>query len=188
MADYICVAAIWFLLVVRCLRGGHGLMWSDEILAYDLIHTDSASHMLSALGKGVDGAPPVYYLAGRVWTAIFSGDPVSLRMFSTIGFCVGFSFLWATLRQAIFFFVTLVALTVLMGQNLEIAFESLNIRFYGLLFALFGAAVFLGVKLCVARPASRSLLVVNAVAGTRGVDASAGSIFQRGDLFRSGLL
>src|ERR1700722_19567601 len=108
--DYIGIATIWLLLIARCALLGNGVMWVDEFFSFNLIHDASTAHMISALGDQADGAPPLYYLAARAWVAVFSENPLMLRPFSTIGFCVGFSLLWATMRQAFAFLPTFLAL------------------------------------------------------------------------------
>jgi len=131
------------------------------ILSFRMIHDPSVSHMLHALGDQADGGAPGYYLMAKVWSALFSGSAMSLRMFSTVGFCVGLTFLWLTMRQAFKFFPTAVAFAVIVGDNPIIAFETLDVRYYGLLFALVSLATYLGVLFCRFDRPSRGLLAAN---------------------------
>jgi len=162
-ADYVALGTICLLFLARCVFLGRGYLWFDEILSFNLIHDPSTSHMLMALGDQADGVPPVYYLVARAWAAVFSENPMMLRMLSAVGFCAGFGLLWLTLRQAFAFFPTLLAVAIVTVSDPTITFESLNIRFYGLLFALICLAVYLGFRLCRADCAGWGLLAANAL-------------------------
>src|SRR5437764_1175460 len=86
LPDCLVLGTVCLLFIARCVLCGGGLMWVDELLSFNLIHDPSVSHMLAALGDQADGAPPLYYLSAKVWAALFSENPASLRMFSTAGF------------------------------------------------------------------------------------------------------
>jgi hypothetical protein len=161
--DYLALGTICLLFLARCFFLGRHYMWFDEVLSFNLIHDPSSSHMLLALGDQADGGGPLYYLVARAWAAVFSEDPMLLRMFSSVGICAGFWLLWVTMRQAFAFFPTLLAVATVALPNSIIDDQALNIRFYGLLFGLVGLAVYLGSKLCRAERASWGLLTANAL-------------------------
>jgi hypothetical protein len=160
-ADRAALALIWIVLIARCLVAGRGVMWLDELFSYRIVHDPSVPHLLAALGDQADGAPPVYYLLAKIWSGLFTGSALSLRLFSTVGFCAGFTVLWITVRQAAAFFPTALAFATILGGNEIISFESLNARFYGLLFALACLALFLGIRLCRSVRPSPVLLMGN---------------------------
>jgi hypothetical protein len=162
-ADYVALGTICILFIARCFFLGRGYLWFDEILSWNLIHDPSISHMLLALGDQADGVPPFYYLVARAWAEVFSPNPMLLRMLSTVEFCAGFWLLWLTLRQAFTFFPTLLAVAIVAVSDSTIIFESLNIRFYGSLFALICLAVHLGFRLCREERASWRLLAANSL-------------------------
>ncbi len=162
--DFIALGTLWTLMVVRCLVAGRELMWVDELLSFRLINDHSVGHMLHALGDQADGAPPAYYLIARAWQVPFPGSPMWLRMFSTVGFCTGITLLWASMRQVFRFVPTALAVALILGHNKSLAFEALNIRFYGLLFALVCLVAALGFRFCRPERAGSGLLAANALA------------------------
>ena len=162
--DYLVLGILCLFLVWRCFKMGGEIMNLDELGSLNLIHDPSVSHMLKALSDQADANPPVYYLVARIWAAIFSESALSLRMFSTGCFCVGFKLLWTALRPRFGWQATLLAFAVVLLPNNELANQMVNVRCYGLLFALVALTVWLGMKLSEAERPSWKLLIGNALA------------------------
>ncbi len=164
-ADWLFLCAGWLMLLVGCaVHSHHTPMWVDELYSYDLIQDPSLAHMLAASGDQADGAPPLYYLLVRPWAAVFSLSALSLRLFSSVCFCIAFGVLWRTLRRAFAFWPAAISLAVIFGTSHVIRFENSNVRFYGLLLALISLATLLAVKLGEEEKPGPSLLVTNVLA------------------------
>ena len=122
-------------------------MWVDELYSFDLIQDPSLPHMLAASGDQADGSPPLYYLLVRPWATVFGLSELSLRLFTSLAFCVAFVLIWKMLRRAYAFWPSALALALVIGTSHVIRFENCNVRFYGLLFALVALAAFLSARL-----------------------------------------
>ena len=145
------------------LRGYCTPMWLDELYSFNLIQDHSLNHLLKALADQADGAPPLYYVLARLWAVMFSLNELSLRLFSATMFCVAFVLIWRTLRRAFSFWPSAVAVSLTIGTSQTISFESSNIRFYGLLFALISLAVWLAVELGIKKNPGWRLLAGNSL-------------------------
>ena len=139
-------------------------MWVDELYSFNLIQDPSLPHALAALGDRADGSMPLYFLLVRPWAAVFGLSELSLRLFSAVTFCVGFTLVWQTLRRVWTFWPAAVSLAVVVGTSHVIRFEDANVRFYGLLFALVALGTFLAVRLGERERPRRGLLIANACA------------------------
>ena len=147
--------ASWLFLAVGCLaltvgcivHSHHSPMWVDELYSFDLIQDPSLPHMLAASGDQADGSPPLYYLLVRPWATVFGLSELSLRLFTSLAFCVAFVLIWKMLRRAYAFWPSALALALVIGTSHVIRFENCNVRFYGLLFALVALAAFLAARL-----------------------------------------
>ena len=164
-AGWLFLGAGWLMLLVGCVvHSDHAPMWVDELYSYNLIQDPSLAHMLAASGDQADGSPPLYYFLVRPWAAVFSREALSLRLFSSVCFCVAFGVLWRTLRRAFAFWPAAISLAVIFGTSHVIRFENSNVRFYGLLLALISLATLLAIKLGEEEKPGPWLLAANVLA------------------------
>jgi hypothetical protein len=160
--DWIFIGVGWLTLLGGCfLQSRTTLMSGDELLALCVIHDPSISHLISALGDQVDGAPPLYYILARFWGMLFTSSELSLRLFSAAAFCVSFALLWLILRRRFHFWQSALALAFAIGSNSVIRYENANLRFYGLLFALITLAMFVAIELVTRERPGVPLVIAN---------------------------
>lgn len=163
--DFLIVAATCISLIAACLVWSpEKLMWEDEILTQMMLRDFSIWHMISAVAGGADSAPPLYHLLGRGWIALWGSDPLSLRLFSSVGMCAAFVILWITLRQAFGRTASALGALPVFGMSATLMTQNVEVRFYGLFLALTALAVFMTMKLAVDDRPTRSRLIANALA------------------------
>ena len=115
--------------------------WTDECLTAWVVEIDSPSRMLAACKDTINAAPPLYFVLGWIWVQAFGSSVLALRIFTALGFALGFGFVHRALRRAfapqaagVAAFVALLGCRALVQHDLEA-------RFYGLYFAEIAALV-----------------------------------------------
>jgi hypothetical protein len=141
-ADVLFVVAVWAVILVGAIRKNDRFaLWFDELLSFNLITDSSLPHMLSALGDQADGGAPLYYILARLWAQMFGATELSLRLFPAMCFGIGATLLSLLLRRHFPTWITVLAISCTLGSSAIVRFEASNVRFYGLVFALFSAAL-----------------------------------------------
>jgi hypothetical protein len=143
-ADLTCVALGFPLLLALAAAMGHQrIFWEDELLGWLMLRDPSWSHMLAGWLHGVDGGGILFYITGRLWFHLFGQSVGSFRMYSATGFAIALTAIWAAARR--FYRPAIVAFAVLATWfGSPILVQALcEGRFYGLLMASDGLAVFL---------------------------------------------
>src|SRR5215467_1257270 len=138
-------------------------MWLDELYTYYAISHDSFAAFLRSYRTGINGAPPLYFLATWAVSRVIPLSALSLRLYSSVASGVALFFIWTTLRRYTGFFVSSVAtLTPFLTSNLFLEHNS-EARFYGLYIALLGWSTYKYDQLCTLRSPSRRQLFSNSV-------------------------
>jgi hypothetical protein len=111
-------------------------MWMDELLSHQLAADPSWWHMIVALGDQVDTSPPLYFSLAWLWSAVFGASPLSLRLFSALGFAVAVLLGWRLVRRRFGFWSASLCLPwVFLGSDVLYE-QNVQARFYGLFLAL----------------------------------------------------
>ncbi len=127
---------------------GHGrIFWEDEMLAWMLLTDPSWHHMVAAWRMGADGGGFAFYLLGRAWLHLFGPSEVAFRLFSAVGFGLGFVLTWATLRRFYGRWVVAFAMFNTYFCSQPLVLHMVEGRFYGLLTFALALTVWLAVKL-----------------------------------------
>jgi len=139
-------------------------MWMDELLSYQLAADPSWWHMIVALGDQVDTSPPLYFSLAWLWSAVFGPSPLSLRLFSALGFAVAVLLGWRLVRRRFGFWAACLSVPlVFLGSDLLYE-QNVQARFYGLFMALAVWAVERFDALVRTEHADKRLLLTNAAA------------------------
>jgi len=124
------------LLIVCVITSGQKLLWMDEILSYYPASISSFSKMIVFINDKVQCGHPFYFISLWLWAKAFSASEVSLRLFSSLGFCCALLVTWSMLRKIYdSWSATLSTLTVFLGASL-ILDQNSEARMYGLLLFL----------------------------------------------------
>ncbi len=153
-------AGLLFTLLVSLVLSHHRIFWEDEMLGWMLLHDPSWRHMIWAWSKGADGGGFTFYLAGRLWFALFGASDSAFRLFSATAFGAAFCLLWAACRRFYTLPVTAFALVNTWFFNPILVCHMAEGRFYGLLVlgAVLAAALVLRAGRISGSPASLCLL------------------------------
>jgi len=124
-------------LLIACLiTSGQKLFWMDEILSYYPASIPSFPKMIAFINDKVQCGHPFYFISLWLWAKVFSASEVSLRLFSSLGFCGALLVSWSMLRKVYnSWSATLGTLAVFLGASL-ILYQNSEARMYGLLLFL----------------------------------------------------
>ena len=121
------------LLIICVITSGQKLLWMDEILSYYPASIPSFSKMIAFINDKVQCGHPFYFISLWLWAKAFSASEVSLRLFSSLGFCGALLVTWSMLRKVYnSWSATLSTLAVFLGTSL-ILYQNSEARMYGLL-------------------------------------------------------
>ena len=124
-------------LIIHCiLTSQQKSMWLDEIVTYYPASMPNFQQMLSFINDKINCGSYFYFILIWFWAKLFSASELSLRLFSSLGFCVAMTVTWSMLKQIHgFWSASLSTLVIFLGSDL-ILFQNSEARFYGLLLAL----------------------------------------------------
>lgn len=136
------IFAVASLLISCILISDKKYFWNDELYSYYLLADQSFKNMLVAFHDKINGTPILYFLIGWLWAKLFGATELSLRLFSSLGFCIALVVTWITLRQtysllpASFGVLTVFCVSeIILSQNAEA-------RMYGLFIACCSLGLF----------------------------------------------
>jgi hypothetical protein len=138
------VSAFFLLALGTATIIGHGrIFWEDELLGWLMLRDPSWRHMVVGWLHGVDGGGFLFYLTGRFWFWLFGHSVLSFRLYSASCFAGAFTFFWLAGRRFYRDAIIAVAIAIVwFGSPIPLQMISQG-RFYGLVMAADGAAVFL---------------------------------------------
>jgi uncharacterized membrane protein len=115
--------------------------WTDECLTAYVVEIDSPSRMLAACKDMINAAPPLYFMLAWSWVQAFGASVLALRIFTAIGFALGFGFVHQALRRAFTPQAAVVAAFAALFGCTALVQHDLEARFYGLYFLEVAALV-----------------------------------------------
>ena len=132
-------------LLVKCIiTSGEKYMWMDEILTY-LPASLSFGDMMSFMSDKINAGNYLYFIVIWGWAKIFSTSALSLRLFSSIGFCLSIFLTWTTLKRVYGLWSASIAIVIVFLNSSLILSQNAEARFYGMLFALVSALFYVTV-------------------------------------------
>src|SRR6266702_1566653 len=139
---------------------GRRIMWSDELLAWNLLTDPSWHHMIQSWSRGADSGGPLFYLLARPLLLITGPHPLTVRLFSAFCLWLAAVLWWGTLRQTFSGSSALIALFLIWLCNGDFVDHLAEVRFY-VLFVLaatvsFSAVIWIEEK----QPSDRIIFLV----------------------------
>jgi hypothetical protein len=116
--------------------------WNDELYSYYLLADQSFVHMLIAFHDRINNTPFLYFLTGWIWAKIFGSTELSLRLFSSLGFCVALTVTWIVLRRTYDFASTTIGVLLVFCTSELVLSQNVEARMYGLFLAFSALGVY----------------------------------------------
>ena len=130
------VLAIISLLISCIIVSSKKFFWNDELYSYYLLADPSFAHMMGAFHDKINNSPPLYFVLGWLWTRVFSDTELSLRLFSSLGMCIGCTAIWLVLRRTYDFWSASIGTLGVFCVSDIILSQNVEARMYGLLLAV----------------------------------------------------
>lgn len=133
--------AILSLLISCAMISAKKYYWNDELYSWYFLSDESFASMWRAFNDKINNTPALYFVVGWLWARIFGASELSLRLFSSLGFCAALILTWITLRKTYSFWpVSLGVLTVFCTSEIVLS-QNAEARMYGLFLCLGAAAL-----------------------------------------------
>jgi len=150
-------------LIISCIIiSAKKIYWNDELYSYYFVSDPSFSKMLVAFHDKINNTPILYFAIGWVWDKVFGSSEVSLRLFSSMGMCLGLVAAWVTLRRTYSFWATAFGTLFIFCTSHIIVLQNAEARMYGLFLGLCAVAFWFYDQFCRNREPSTKLLWLNA--------------------------
>lgn len=120
------------LLVSSALISSKKPFWNDELYSWYFLADSSFTSMLNAFGDTINNTPFLYFGLGWLWARVFGASELSLRLFSSLGFCLAFAITWITLRRTFSFWATTIGCLAVFCTSELVISQNAEARMYGL--------------------------------------------------------
>lgn len=131
-------------LITSCiLVSAKKFFWNDELYSHYLLAEPSLPGMLAAFHAPINNTPPLYFVVGWLWARPFGAGELSLRLFSSLGFCVALWLTWRVLRRAYGTWPAAIGSLAVFCTSTLVFEQNAEARMYGLYLALAAAAMLL---------------------------------------------
>lgn len=120
------------LLISSIVVSSKKFFWNDELLSFYLLSDPSFTHMMGAWGDTFNQAPPLYFILGWLWAKLLGTTELSLRLFSSLMICVGFTLVWITLRRIYTFWIASIGVASVFCLSELVLYHNAEVRMYGL--------------------------------------------------------
>lgn len=124
---------------------------NDELITGILAANPSFSEMMAAIRRGGELNPPLFFILEWAMVRIFGPTELALRALPGLGITLGSLVLFLTLRPVTGPRAAAVALALVMGLSHDVFIFAREARYYGVLFLLVAAGIFLLVRLATER-------------------------------------
>ena len=108
----------------------------DELCTYYPASRSSFSELISFINDKVQCGSYIYFILIWLWAKLFSTSELSLRLFSSLGFCLAMMIMWSVLRRIYGFWSASLSIVVVFLGSKIILLQNSEARFYGLLLAI----------------------------------------------------
>jgi hypothetical protein len=137
------LAAVVSLLLSCAIVSARKYYWNDEFFSYNMTTIASFSKMLTAFNDKLNNTPILYFVLGWLWDKAFGSSEISLRLFSSLGFCGALLIIWRTLRNRYDFWSTSIAVVFVINTSYLIYIQNAEARMYGLYLLLCAIILYL---------------------------------------------
>jgi hypothetical protein len=132
-AEYLVPILATLSLIAACIIvSSKKFFWNDELFSYYFLADSSFGHMMVAFHDKLNNTPALYFILGWLWAKVFSASELSLRLLSSLGFCIAFWIAWLTLRRTYGFWSASVATLSIFCTSKIVLYQNSEARMYGL--------------------------------------------------------
>jgi hypothetical protein len=128
---------------------------NDELITSILVSNPSFSEMWSAIRRGGELNPPLYFILEWVMARMFGTGELALRAISGISIALAGWVLYFTVRPLSGPRVAALSIALVLGLSRDVFYFAREARYYGVLFLLVSLGVFLLLRLTADRPVIR---------------------------------
>jgi hypothetical protein len=128
---------------------------NDELITSLLVSNPSFSEMWSAIRRGGELNPPLYFILEWVMARMFGSGELALRALSGVSIALAGWVLYFTVRPLTGPRIAALAIALILGLSHDVFIFAREARYYGFLFLLVSAGIFLLMRLTTSRPVSR---------------------------------
>ena len=128
---------------------------NDELITALLVSNPSFSEMWSAIRRGGELNPPLYFIVEWGVARLFGNSEFSLRALSGLSIALGGWVLYFTLRPLTGPRAAALAIALVLGLSRDVFYFAREARYYGVLFLLVSLGIFLLMRLTTDRPVTR---------------------------------
>lgn len=147
------------MLIVKCVNESlTKYMWMDEILTY-FPSSLSFFEMLSFVNDKINAGNYAYFITIWFWAKLFSATALSLRLFSSLCFCLSILLIWLALKKMYGLWSSSIAVLIVFLSSALIINQNSEARFYGMLFAELSALFFITVNNSNKKDVSKGTLI-----------------------------
>lgn len=106
--------------------------WNDELFSYYMTSEPTFGRLLTAFHDKLNNTPFLYFLLGWIWDKLFGSAELSLRIFSSLGFCAALLITWATLKRSYGQWAASIGVLLVFCTSTIIRTQNGEARMYGL--------------------------------------------------------
>jgi hypothetical protein len=128
---------------------------NDELITTILVSNPSFSEMWNAIRRGGELNPPLLFVTEWLVARIFGSGELAMRAIGGLSVMLAAWLLYFTVRPMTGRVVAAAAIAMVMGLSRDVFYYAHEARYYGLLFALVTAGLYLFVRLSADRPLVR---------------------------------
>jgi 4-amino-4-deoxy-L-arabinose transferase-like glycosyltransferase len=115
-------------------------LWGDEIITLMIARQPRPSSLWTALARGADGQPPLFYLIEHLFIGLISNPHIALRLPSILAFCCTLACVYAFVRERTSNWQALICSVVLLNTTLYSTY-AVQARPYSLVVAALAIAM-----------------------------------------------
>jgi len=125
---------------------------NDELITAILVSNPSFSEMWSAIRRGGELNPPLYFILEWVVARVFGTGELALRALSGLSIAAGGWVLYFTIRPLTGPRIAALAIALVLGLSRDVFVFAREARYYGVLFLLVSLGIFLLLRFTTDRP------------------------------------
>jgi uncharacterized membrane protein len=138
------VIALGSSLLLSCIIISAGkFYWWDELFPYYLIEAPTLGAMFKAYNDKINNTPVVYFFIGWLWAQMFGASELSLRILSSLTFCLALTVTYALLIKRYHYIASALGTASVFGLSIMVLDQNAEARMYGLYLAFVALALLL---------------------------------------------
>lgn len=141
-AEYLVPILTTLSLIAACfIISPRKFFWNDELFSYYPLADPSFGHMMVGFHDKLNNTPPLYFILGWLWSRVFSASELSLRLLSSLGFCIALWLTWLSLRRIYGFWAASISTLSIFCTSKIILYQNSEARMYGLYMTIVSLAL-----------------------------------------------